>query len=50
MAEQFTNVAFPARTPTLGVTLLTMLMPVLLMLLASAAQITMARWHRPARD
>lgn len=42
MAEQFTNVALPARTPALGVTLLTMLMPVLLMLLASAAQIVMA--------
>jgi GntP family gluconate:H+ symporter len=41
MAEQFTNVAPPARTPTLGVTLVTMLMPVLLMLLASAAQIVM---------
>jgi len=41
MAEQFTNVALPARTPALGVTLLTMLMPVLLMLLASAAQIAM---------
>jgi GntP family gluconate:H+ symporter len=41
MAEQFTNVAAPIRTPTLGVTLVTMLMPVLLMLLASAAQIVM---------
>ncbi len=42
MAEQFTNVALPARTPSLGLTLVTMLMPVLLMLLASAAQIAMA--------
>ena len=42
MAEQFTNVALPARTPALGLTLVTMLMPVLLMLLASAAQIAMA--------
>jgi GntP family gluconate:H+ symporter len=41
MAEQFTDVVVPARTPSLGVTLLTMLMPVLLMLVASAAQITM---------
>ena len=41
MAEQFTNVAAPTRSPTLGVTLVTMLMPVLLMLLASAAQIVM---------
>jgi GntP family gluconate:H+ symporter len=41
IAEQFTNVVVPARTPTLGVTLVTMLMPVLLMLVASAAQITM---------
>ena len=36
------NVVRPRRTPTLGVTLVTMLMPVLLMLLASAAQIVMA--------
>lgn len=42
IAEQFTNVALPARTPSLGVTLVTMLMPVMLMLLASAAQIVMA--------
>jgi GntP family gluconate:H+ symporter len=42
IAEQFTRVVVPQRTPTLGVTLLTMLMPVLLMLIASAAQITMA--------
>ena len=41
IAEQFTNVAAHTRTPTLGVTLVTMLMPVLLMLLASAAQIAM---------
>lgn len=41
MAEQFTNVALPARTPSLGLALVTMLMPVLLMLLAAAAQITM---------
>jgi GntP family gluconate:H+ symporter len=41
IAEQFTNVAPPARTPSLGVTLVTMLMPVLLMLFASAAQIAM---------
>jgi len=33
IAEQFTNVAVHTRTPTLGVTLVTMLMPVLLMLL-----------------
>jgi GntP family gluconate:H+ symporter len=39
MAEQFTNVALPARTPALGLTLVTMLMPVLLMLLASAAMV-----------
>lgn len=42
IAEQFTKVVVPPRTPTLTVTLLTMLMPVLLMLIASAAQITMA--------
>jgi GntP family gluconate:H+ symporter len=42
IAEQFTRVVVPQRTPTLAVTLLTMLMPVLLMLIASAAQITMA--------
>jgi GntP family gluconate:H+ symporter len=41
MAEQFTNVVTPARTPTLAVTVTTMLMPVLLMLFASAAQIVM---------
>jgi GntP family gluconate:H+ symporter len=41
IAEQFTKVAMPARTPSLGITLVTMLMPVLLMLLASAAQIAM---------
>ncbi len=41
IAGQFTNVAAHPRTPTLGVTLVTMLMPVLLMLLASAAQIAM---------
>jgi gluconate:H+ symporter, GntP family len=42
IAEQFTDVAVPARTPALGGTLVTMLMPVLLMLLAAAAQIAMA--------
>jgi GntP family gluconate:H+ symporter len=42
IAEQFTRVVIPSRTPTLTVTLLTMLMPVLLMLVASAAQIAMA--------
>src|SRR6187551_1773725 len=42
IAEQFTKVVVPSRTPTLALTLLTMLMPVLLMLIASAAQITMA--------
>jgi GntP family gluconate:H+ symporter len=47
IAEQFTNVVVPARSPTLGLTLVTMLMPVLLMLIASAAQITMA--DGPAR-
>jgi GntP family gluconate:H+ symporter len=47
IAEQFTNVVVPARSPTLGLTLITMLMPVLLMLIASAAQITMA--DGPAR-
>ena len=41
IAEQFTTVVVPARTPTLAVTLVTMLMPVLLMLIASAAQIGM---------
>jgi gluconate:H+ symporter, GntP family len=41
IAEQFTKVVVPSRTPTLAVTLLTMLMPVLLMLVASAAQIAM---------
>ncbi len=41
IAEQLTEVVTPARTPSLGVTLVTMLMPVLLMLLAAAAQITM---------
>jgi GntP family gluconate:H+ symporter len=41
MAEQFTTVVTPARTPTLAVTVTTMLMPVLLMLFASAAQIVM---------
>jgi GntP family gluconate:H+ symporter len=41
MAEQFTDVVAPARTPTLAVTVTTMLMPVLLMLFASAAQIVM---------
>jgi GntP family gluconate:H+ symporter len=41
IAEQFTNVVTHTRTPTLGVTLVTMLMPVLLMLLAAAAQIAM---------
>jgi GntP family gluconate:H+ symporter len=42
IAEQFTKVVTPSRTPSLGVTLITMLMPVLLMLFASAAQIVMA--------
>lgn len=42
IAEEFTDVTLPARTPGLGVTLVAMLMPVLLMLIASAAQITMA--------
>ena len=41
IAEQFTDVVTPARTPTLAVTVTTMLMPVLLMLFASAAQIVM---------
>jgi gluconate:H+ symporter, GntP family len=41
MAEQFTTVAAPTRSPSLAVTLVTMLLPVLLMLLASAAQIVM---------
>jgi GntP family gluconate:H+ symporter len=41
IAEQFTQVVVPSRTPSLGVTLVTMLMPVLLMLIAAAAQITM---------
>jgi len=47
IAEQFTKVVVPSRTPTLTVTLVTMLMPVLLMLIASAAQIAMA--DGPAR-
>jgi len=42
IAEQFTKVVIPPRTPTLTVTLVTMLMPVVLMLVASAAQIAMA--------
>jgi len=42
IAEQFTKVVIPSRTPTLTVTLITMLMPVVLMLAASAAQIAMA--------
>lgn len=42
IAEQFTKVVVPSRTPTLAVTLVTMLMPVLLMLIASAAQIVMS--------
>lgn len=42
IAEEFTDVTVPTRTPGLGVTLVAMLMPVLLMLIASAAQITMA--------
>ena len=42
MAEQFTKVVPPSRTPSLAVTLWTVLMPVLLMLFASAAQIVMA--------
>jgi GntP family gluconate:H+ symporter len=42
IAGQFTNVAAHTRTPTLGIALVTMLMPVLLMLLAAAAQIAMA--------
>ena len=41
MAEQFTNVAPGARSPGLGITLVTMLSPVLLMLFAAAAQIVM---------
>ena len=41
MAQQFTHVTSATRTPSLGVALVTMLMPVLLMLLAAAAQITM---------
>jgi GntP family gluconate:H+ symporter len=41
IAEQFTNVATHTRSPTLSVTLVTMLMPVLLMLFAAAAQIAM---------
>ena len=41
IAEQFTDVAAHSRTPSLAVTLVTMLMPVLLMLLSSAAQIAM---------
>jgi len=47
IAEQFTKVVVPSRTPTLTVTLVTMLMPVLLMLIASAAQIAMT--DGPAR-
>ena len=42
IAEQFTKVVIPPRTPSLTVTLVTMLMPVVLMLVASAAQIAMA--------
>jgi GntP family gluconate:H+ symporter len=41
MAEQFTNVDSGTRSPGLGLTLLTMLSPVLLMLFAAAAQIVM---------
>jgi gluconate:H+ symporter, GntP family len=41
IAEQFTKVATRDRTPGLAITLVTMLSPVLLMLLASAAQIVM---------
>lgn len=42
IAAEFTNVATPVRSPTLAVTLVTMLMPVLLMLFAAAAQIAMS--------
>jgi GntP family gluconate:H+ symporter len=42
MADQLTTVARDTRTPGLGVTLVTMLSPVLVMLIAAAAQILMA--------
>jgi gluconate:H+ symporter, GntP family len=41
MGEQLTGSPAAARTPSLGVTLITILLPVLLMLLASLAQATM---------
>jgi GntP family gluconate:H+ symporter len=41
MADQLTGTSTPARTPPLGVTLITILLPVLLMLLAALAQATM---------
>ena len=42
LADQFVAVTPPARTPSLGVTLTTILLPVILMLLAALAQQTMA--------
>jgi GntP family gluconate:H+ symporter len=42
MAEQFTTASAASRTPSLAVTLLTILMPVLLMLAAALAQATLA--------
>lgn len=42
LADQFVAVAPPPRTPSLGVTLTTILLPVILMLLAALAQQTMA--------
>jgi GntP family gluconate:H+ symporter len=42
IAEQFTHATASARTPRLGVTIVTMLLPVLLMLLASLAQSVLA--------
>lgn len=42
MAEQFTSVSTAARTPSLAITLVTILMPVFLMLGAALAQATLA--------
>jgi GntP family gluconate:H+ symporter len=42
MADQFTRTSAAARTPSLAVTLVTILLPVLLMLLAALVQATMA--------
>lgn len=42
IGEQFTHTTAAARTPSLGVTVITMLLPVLLMLLAALAQAVMA--------